>query len=222
MDKKKLFDKIYSVKVSSDEEDKKKINYNNTFQKNKQKSNQKTFFSKNNNFKPNKNNKFIKEKSLLVSGVINSPSQNKNAISSKIKNLNKEKEKIKAKNNYIKATPKKKKAPNDNNENNNKNEIKSNKYETIDSNKKFENDDGDGLVTSFERKPSELKSPETISEDSFTSSYEDDENKNTEINKIIKDEINNSKEVKANNNIYTKLVENELIYIERTNYDKKH
>ena len=217
MDKKKLFDKIYSVKVSSDEEDKKKINYNNTFQKNKQKSNQKTFFSKNNNFKPSKNNKFIKEKSLLVSGVINSPSQNKNAISSKIKNLNKEKEKIKAKNNYIKATPKKKKAPNDNNENNNKNEIKSNKYETIDSNKKFENDDGDGLVTSFERKPSELKSPETISEDSFTSSYEDDENKNTEVNKIIKEEINNSKEVKANSHIYTKLVENELIYIEREN-----
>jgi len=218
MDKKKLFDKVYSVKVSSDEEDKKKNNYNNTFQKNKQKNNQKTYFSKNNNFKSNKNNGTIKEKSLLTSGVINSPSQKKNTITTTIKNLNKEKEKIKSKSNYIKATPKKKKNQNDNNEENNKNKIKSNKYETIDSDKKLENDDG--LVTSFERKPSELKSPDTISEDSFTSSYEDDENKNAKSNKNIEEEINNSKDAKANSHIYTKLVENELIYIERSNYIK--
>ena len=218
MDKKKLFNKAYSGKISSDEEDKKKKNYNNTFQKNKQKNNQKNYFSKNNNFKSNKNNGPIKEKSLLASGVINSPSQYKNAISSKIKHLNKEKEKIKAKINYIKETPKKKQTPTDKNEENHKN--KKNKFETIESDKKIENDDG--LITSFEKKPSELKSPDTISEDSFTSSYENDENKNTEINKNIKEEVNNSKEVKANNNIYTKLVENELIFIERTNYDKKH
>ena len=218
MDKKKLFDKVYSVKVSSDEEDKKKNNYNNTFQKNKQKNNQKTYFSKNNNFKSNKNNGTIKEKSLLTSGVINSPSQKKNTITTTIKNLNKEKEKIKSKSNYIKATPKKKKNQNDNNEENNKNKIKSNKYETIDSDKKLENDDG--LVTSFERKPSELKSPDTISEDSFTSSYEDDENKNAKSNKNIEEEINNSKDAKENSHIYTKLVENELIYIERSNYIK--
>ena len=218
MDKKKLFDKVYSAKVSSDEEDKKKNNYNNTFQKNKQKSNQKTYFSKNNNFKSNKNNRTIKEKSLLTIGVINSPSQKKNTISTKIKNLNKEKEKIKSKNNYIKATPKKKKTQNDNNEENNKNKIKINKYETIDSDKKLENDDG--LVTSFERKPSELKSPDTISEDSFTSSYEDDENKIAKNNKNIKEEINNSKDVKVNSHIYTKLVENELIFKERANYIK--
>ena len=179
MDKKKLFDKAYSGKNSSDEEDKKKKNYNNTFQKNKQKNNQKNYFSKNNNFKSNKNNGPIKEKSLLASGVINSPPQNKNTISSKIKHLNKEKEKIKAKNNYNKETPKKKQTPNDKNEENNKN-----KFETIESDKKYENDDG--LITSFEKKPSELKSPDTISEDSFTSSYEDNENKNPEINKNIK------------------------------------
>ena len=209
MDKKKLFDKVYSVKVSSDEEEKKK---------NKQKINQKKIISKNNNIKSNKNNGPIKEKSLPTSGVINSPSQKKNAISSKIKNINKEKEKVKAQNNYIKSTPKKKQSPNDNNEEKYKNKIKSNKFETIDSDKKYENDDG--LVTSFERKPSELKSPDTISEDSFTSSYEDDENKNPENNKNIKEQTNNNKEDKNNNRIYTKLVENELIYLERTNYDK--
>ena len=221
MDKKKIFDKVYSVKVSSDEEEKKKYSYNNTLQKNKQKANQKTYFSKNNNFKPNKNIGPVKEKPLITSGVINSPSQNKNAISSKIKNLNKEKEKIKSKNNYIKATPKKNQTPNCNNEENNKN--KSNKFETYDSDKKYENDDG--LVTSFERKPSELKSPDTISEDSFTSSYEEeksinDKNKNQQNNKNLKEESNNNKEDKTNNHIYTKLVENELIYKEKANYDK--
>ena len=219
MDKKKLFDKVYSFKASLDEEDKKKNNYNNTFQKNKQKNNQKTFFPKNNNCKPNKNNGPIKEKLLPTNGVINSPSQNKNAISSKIKYLNKEKEKEKnkAKINYLKETPKKKKTTNDNNEENNKNKIKGNKFETIDSDRKYENDDG--LITSFEKKPSELKSPETISEDSFTSSYEDDGNKNPENNKNIKEEVNNSKEVKANSHLYTKLVENELNYLERANYN---
>ena len=60
------------------------------------------------------------------------------------------------------------------------------------------NEKEDDLVTSFERKPSELKSPETISESSFTSSSEkyveaQNQNKN-EINELIyidkiKDEI---------------------------------
>ena len=68
------------------------------------------------------------------------------------------------------------------------------------------NEKEDDLVTSFERKPSELKSPETISESSFTSSSEkyveaQNQNKN-EINELIyidkiKDEINDN--ISSNN-----------------------
>ena len=65
------------------------------------------------------------------------------------------------------------------------------------SNSNKKNETEEDLVTSFERKPSELKSPETISEDSFTSSYEKEEKENNEIifvDKIKEKENNNEKE----------------------------
>ena len=76
-------------------------------------------------------------------------------------------------NNEINKTPKKRKKSN--------------------SNKKNETEED--LVTSFERKPSELKSPETISEDSFTSSYEKEEKENNEI--IFVDKIKEKQNIKT-------------------------
>ena len=82
----------------------------------------------------------------------------------------------KEKNNYdINKTPEKRRKSNINNDNNEKEE---------------------DIVTSFERKPSELKSPKTISESSFTSSFEKEKDKN-ENDEIIfidknKEEINNN------------------------------
>ena len=196
MDKKISYDKGYSTKIS-DEENKKKNNYNNAIQK----RNQKPYFPKINNFKIKKNSGFV----------------NKETISKKC-DLNKEKEKTKDKNNYIKTTPKK--MSNNNNEENYKTKIKNKKFETIERNKKFENED-DGLVTSFEKRPSELKSPDTISEDSFTSSYEEEKSeKSKENNKNIKEKTNNYNNDKIDNHTYSELEENELIYIEKINYDK--
>ena len=62
------------------------------------------------------------------------------------------------------------------------------------SNSNKKNETEEDLVTSFERKPSELKSPETISEDSFTSSYEKEEKENNEI--IFVDKIKEKQNIK--------------------------
>ena len=204
MDKKISYGKLYSTKIS-DNQKKKKNNYNNIIQNIKQKSNQKAYFPKNNNFKTKNNPGFV-NKEIPPKDII----------------LNKEIEKNKLKNNYINTTPKMKKISNDYNEENYKTEIKNKKFETIESNsKKIENDD-DGLVTSFERKPSELKSPDTISENSFTSSYEEEkskynEEKSKENSQNIKEKTSHYNDDIKDNHTYSELEENELIYIERIN-----
>ena len=82
------------------------------------------------------------------------------------------------------------------------------------------NESEDDLVTSFERKPSELKSPETISEDSFTSSYEKEEKENNEIIFVdkIKEGINSDKL----NNINKKEKQNTQKIINLDNYNKNN
>ena len=100
-------------------------------------------------------------------------------------------------NNEINKTPKKIKKPN-----NNKNESE------------------EDLVTSFERKPSELKSPETISEDSFTSSYEKEEKENNEI--IFVDKIKGGINSDKLNNINKKEKQNKQTIINLDNYDKNN
>ena len=71
--------------------------------------------------------------------------------------------------------------------NNGTNEIKKTPEKRKNSNNSSnKNEKEEELVTSFERKPSELKSPDTISESSFTSSFEknekeDNQNQNNEI-----------------------------------------
>ena len=103
------------------------------------------------------------------------------------------------------------------------------------------NDNQDDLVTSFERKPSELKSPNTISEDSFTSSYEEEKSKDDDNENSSKDDDesfvknnyknknksknkgkNKSKKIKKrNSHTYSELVENELIYVDRISTNKE-
>ena len=75
----------------------------------------------------------------------------------------------------------------------------------------------DDLVTSFERKPSELKSPETISEGSFIS--EEEENNNNKKQTTIKDKVINKnieKEVITENKEYNLIEQhNEIKYIDK-------
>ena len=201
MDKKIPYGKVYSTKVSDNEKNK-KYNYHNNNQDIKQKISQKAYFPKNNNFKTKKNTCFVKKEAAPKDEI-----------------LNKEIEKNKVKNNYINTTPKKKRITNDYIGENYRTIIKNKKFETIESNsKKIENDDED-LVTSFERKPSELKSPDTISEDSFTSSYEEEKSNNEEKSKEnsqnIKEKTNNYNDDMRDDHSYSELKENELIYIER-------
>ena len=106
-----------------------------------------------------------------------------------------------------------------------------NKYDTFESITVTKNENDDELVTSFERKPSELKSPHTISDDSFTSSYED-ENSNVDKKEFEeKNKKSNDKNIEKNkrkiNDIINKdcqthseLADNELIYVDRINYNK--
>ena len=208
MDKKITYGKGCPTKVP-DNEKKKKKNNNNAIQNIKQKNNQKTYFPKNNNFKTKKN-----------PDIVNKETKPKDA------NLNKEIEKNKVKNNYINTTPKKKKISNDYIEENNRTKIKNKKFETNESNSKKNENDDEGLVTSFEKKPSELKSPDTISEDSFTSSYEEEksknnEEKNKENSQNIKEKTNNYSDDTRDNHTFSKLEENELIYIERITSGKE-
>ena len=96
------------------------------------------------------------------------------------------------------------------------NEINKTQKKRKKSNSNKKNETEEDLVTSFERKPSELKSPETISEDSFTSSYEKEEKENNEIifvdkikekqnNKTIIDLDNYDKNNKKNENLKIKV-----------------
>ena len=209
MDKKKSGDILYYSKICLDEGAKKKNKKNLNYQKSNHKSNQKTFFPKKPKNEPNNNEKYnskknsvkINEDSSPTKETINSPSKNKNNTNEK------NKKKI---NNNIKETPQKR---------NIKNKSKKIKCNTCESELKVDNEDD--LVTSFERKPSELKSPETVSEDSFTSSYEEEKSKEYKKEFNTKREKSNYKEIiKKDSNTYSELVENELIYVDKINNNK--
>ena len=258
MDKQKSNNKVYFIKVASDEEETKKkktinINYNNTFHQNFQKKTN-NYFKKKANINENNNNNIEKFKQKTSSGHIhedssptketmNSPSynNNNNCNSSKKKDKNKEKNKIKN-NKYIKQdinvkilkeTPKRKYYSKEKyNEEKNKTKNKSKKSESIESESIKKNDNEDDLVTSFERKPSELKSPHTVSEDSFTSSLYEEEKEKTKTKVNYKNDKQDSNEKKKNHlssnkdkdkeshNTYSELVDNELIYVDKINIDK--
>ena len=250
MNRKKKSEIGYYTKVGSDEENKIKIknknkkNNCNNFQKSYQKSNQKSLNPKKIKFDVNN---FEKYKSKKSSGQINddssptketmhSPSNYKKKANEKTKSKSKSKEKeekekekenkkLKNKNKIdIKETPKKHKNEETEGKNNNK-------FDTFESVTITKNENEDELVTSFERKPSELKSPHTISDDSFTSSYED-ENSNLDKKEYEeKNKKNNDKNIEKNkkkiNEIinrdcqtYSELADNELIYVDKINYNK--
>ena len=85
------------------------------------------------------------------------------------------------------------------------------------------NDSEEDLVTSFEKKPSELKSPETISEDSFTSSYEKENKENNEL--ILVDNINegiNLDKLKNNKESINKDKQSVETKIKLDDYDNKN
>ena len=209
MDKKKSGDILYYSKICLDEGAKKKNKKNLNYQKSNHKNNQKTFFPKKPKKEPNNNEKYNSKKSSVKINEDSSPT--KETINSPSKNKNNTNEKNKKKiNNNIKETPKKR------NIKNKSKKIKCNTYES-----EIKNDNEDDLVTSFERKPSELKSPETVSEDSFTSSYEEEKSKEYKREFNTKREKSNYKEIiKKDSNTYSELVENELIYVDKINNNK--
>ena len=227
MEKQQSNEKVYFIKVTSDEETKKKKKYNinnNNIHKSNQKNTQNTFFKKktnieNNNiekYKSKKSSAQINEDSSPTKETMNSPSHNNNNFNSSQNDKDKEKIKAYIKQDIIKETPKKKKFTNEkyNYENDNKdNKSKNKEFDTIESLKKIENEDD--LVTSFERKPSELKSPHTISEDSFTSSIYEEEKSKANKNDYQKNEGTNNDLIKRDNHTYSELVDNELIYVDK-------
>ena len=106
---------------------------------------------------------------------------------------------------------------NSNNQNKNENDGNNDELNDIiktpkkrkNSNKYSDNNENDeDLVTSFERKASELKSPETISKDSFVSSYEIDDKDNN----ITKENHHKNSETIEDKD---KTKSNELIFIEK-------
>ena len=231
MEKQQSSDKLYFIKVTSDEETKKKkkinINYNN-IHKSYQKNTQKTFFKKKTNIENNNLEKYkskkssgqINEDSSPTKETMNSPSHNNNNFNFSQNDKDKEKTKEYIKQD-IKETIKKKEFSNEkyNDENNNKdNKSKNKEFDTIESIKKIENEDE--LVTSFERKPSELKSPHTISEDSFTSSIYEEEKSKANKNDYQKNEGRNNNLIKRDSHTYSELVDNELIYVDKINNNK--
>ena len=199
----------------------KKLQFNNLL-KSTQKSNSRiTLFTKNkSNNKTNKKEKNMKRKEITPINLKKPMSSKKDIIKEKPEkskniNLGNEKFKLKGLNNLIKkntnffknnnqGTKKKiyynnnnnqdiKKRNHNNNENiimtsNEKYEIKDSIYDSPVVNQMTEED----IVTSFEKKPSELKSPETISEGSFISDEEENNNNKKE---------NTSKEKDINKNI---------------------
>ena len=148
-----------------------------------------------------------------------------NKKSNKIKNNSKE---IKGKNALNKNDSPELKRQNYNNEQNisslKKSQLKESIYESPLINKNSEDD----LVTSFEKKPSELKSPQTNSEDSFMTDKEEINNNNRQMNDK-KEEVNpnliekkeKNEENEENNNIKNNddddLIEqdNEIIYVDK-------
>ena len=188
MNRKKHRSNIYNLKETSEGmlKNKSKIN-DNYIQKSHKKIDNKAYLVKKPKRKAyNDKTKLIFENSLQVKKEINSYSDSKNENLNKTERNNKEI-------NDINITPKKRKNPtNSNNKNDN-------------------DDDLNDLVTSFEKKPSELKSPETISEDSFTSSYEKEEKQENKENKAksINNEKNEENKIKSEYN--------ELIYIDKLN-----
>ena len=207
MDKRKSNELVYYIKVDSDEEtkNKKKKNKNNN-QDSYQNNNKKVFYSKKqkideDNCKSKINSGQINDDTSPTKETLNTPSDNKNNNKSKDNEKEKEKLKNKTKNNNIKLTSKVEKYEEDIIDRNNKNKGKKYRYDTLESFKKTDNDDD--LVTSFERKPSELKSPKTISENSFTSSYEEEEiskkyeKKNNKDKSNKKDQKNKEKNKKG-------------------------
>ena len=185
MNRKKHHSNIYNIKETSEEmiKHKSKIN-DNYIQKSHTKIDHKAYFVKKPKRKAyNDKTKLIIENSFQIKNKINSNSDFKK------ENLNKNEENNEEIN-KVNETPKKRKYSNN----------------SINSNNKNDNDDD--LVTSFEKKPSELKSPKTISEDSFTSSYEKEE-KQENKKKLINKDKNEENQIK---NEY-----NELIYIDKLN-----
>ena len=229
MDKRKSNELVYYIKVDSDEEtkNKKKKNKNNN-QDSYQNNNKKVFYSKKqkideDNCKSKINSGQINDDTSPTKETLNTPSDNKNNNKSKDNEKEKEKLKNKTKNNNIKLTSKVEKYEEDIIDRNNKNKGKKYRYDTLESFKKTDNDDD--LVTSFERKPSELKSPKTISENSFTSSYEEEEiskkyEKKNNKDKSNKKEQKNKEKNKKGSHLYSQFLENKLIYVDNENYDK--
>ena len=182
MNRKKHRSNIYNIKETPEEivKNKSKIN-DNYIQKSHKKIDHKAYLVKKPKRKAyNNKTKLIIENSLQAKKGINSYCNSKNENINEIERNNKEI-------NNINKTPKKRKKS-------------TNSYN--------KNDNEDDLVTSFEKKPSELKSPETISEDSFTSSFEKEEKEENQ-EKLINNEKNDENKIK---NEY-----NELIYIDKLN-----
>ena len=182
MNRKKHRSNIYNIKETPEEivKNKSKIN-DNYIQKSHKKIDHKAYLVKKPKRKAyNNKTKLIIENSLQAKKEIYLYSNSKN------ENINETERNNKETNNINKTPKKRKKSTNSNNK----------------------NDNEDDLVTSFEKKPSELKSPETISEDSFTSSFEKEEKEENQ-EKLNNNEKNEENKIK---NEY-----NELIYIDKLN-----
>ena len=95
-----------------------------------------------------------------------------------------------------------------------------NKLSSNRKNKNTENsayDSPEDIVTSFERKPSDLKSPDTVSEDSFTSSFDENKLHDEEIKTDSrKNENINEANQKNKSNVFSG---NELIYVDKIQDD---
>ena len=218
MNRKKQNDPIYYFKESSEEisKNKNKTNYN-YFQKTSKKAEYKTFFPNEQKIESYKTKSKKASDKASTKETINQPqiskAQNKN------NNIN---------NNDINKTPKriKRKISNESNKKEKENNIK-NKNDSSNKKSVYEDEEEieDDLVTSFEKKPSELKSPDTISEDSFTSSYENKEKEEKDIND--NNNIDNIKEKEKekdknkNKELKTKIITNKEKYISKNIKDLK-
>ena len=218
MNRKKQNDPIYYFKESSEEisKNKNKTNYN-YFQKTSKKAEYKTFFPNEQKIESYKTKSKKASDKASTKETINQPqiskAQNKN------NNIN---------NNDINKTPKriKRKISNESNKKEKENNIK-NKNDSSNKKSVYEDEEEieDDLVTSFEKKPSELKSPDTISEDSFTSSYENKEKEEKDIND--NNNIDNIKEKEKekdknkNKELKKKIITNKEKYISKNIKDLK-
>ena len=239
-----------NIKNEFDKQKNKKIAFTNLI-KSSQKSNSKiSIFTKkksNNKSKNNKKDKNInfKSKEISVNNIKNSKSKKKELLKErqeKAININTIKDNIKSKvNNLNKKKPNKLKNMNheSNKINNNINYTNIDNYDfkkqkNISSSKKtnlkesiydspiINKNSDDEIATSFERKPSELKSPDTVSEDSFITEEEP-------INLAKKEKINKNDNNESNNDESDKIKEidieindeelieqdNEIVYIDK-------